>query len=167
MRSVLPKVIVVACCVVLLGVLVGCREPEARQVVEEHRGQSISTAISQEPGCPIRIVSAIASMIDSTLTCRLVVKSVTKSPISSIEIRCAIKDTSGEFPRPVGPPLELAWTGSVAPADTVSSVLSATVRFGVDPNEIVDPTYLLAELEPQKVTFEGGREWTRTGPVAQ
>ena len=167
MRAALPRATVITCCIVLLGVFTGCREPGARQVGDGCRGQNVSTAILHESACPVRIVSANASLVDSTLTCRLAVRSVTRSPISSIELHCALKDTSGEFPHPVASPFDLLWTGSLAPADTVSPVLSAVVRFSGGASERVNLTTLVAELEPQEVTFEGGREWIRTGPVAQ
>lgn len=130
-------------------------------------GQSVATAVSHEAACPIKIARAEAALSDTTLSCLVSIRSMTRSPISSFVLRCALKDTCGGSARPVAAPAELTWVGSLAPADTVSSALSVALRFSQRRWTSDRSECLLAEFEPQEVSYEGERRWTRSGPVAQ
>ena len=166
----MPSAILRIAAVLLIPVLTalpGCRGSRTGELNDGLVGQSVATAVDHEPGCPIRILSTEATLSDSTVRCRISVTSVTRSPVDSFILRCALKDTTGEYPSPVASPAELAWEGSLAPGDTASVILSSTLRFIVPADGGRSATGLLAELEPQEVSYGGGRGWSRTGPVSQ
>ena len=150
-----------------LAPLQGCVETgsdgEARGLV----GDPLTVSIDHESGCPVEITAAEVAVSDTMMTCHASVRSGTRSAIQALVLRCSLKDTSGQLGRPVGPPVELVWTGLLPPGETVAMTLSGVISAPAPSSSQVAPSALLAELEPQEVTFADGRDWTRIGPIAQ
>ena len=151
--------------VLVLPAFAGCSRSQTSESDHRLAGHAISTAVYHEPGCPIRIVDAEAALSDTVLTYLLSVTSVTRSPIISFEVRCATKDTSGDFRRPVAQPAALAWSGVLEPGHSTQVTLSTDLLLLEREAGRYNPESLVVELEPTHVRFEGGASWERGGLI--
>ena len=149
----------------LLSAVAGCNKSQTNEHEQKVVGRVIGTSVYHEPGCPIRIVESEAAFSDTVLTCLLSVTSVTRSLITSFEVRCAMKDTSGDFTRPVAQPAALAWSGILEPGHSTQVTLSTYLLLLETEAARYDPESSVVELEPAHVQFEGGASWEKGGLV--
>lgn len=158
---------IVATLALASALLAGCQEEGTTARTERAAPVAVETALHHEPGCPLSLDSAVATLSDETLTFMITVRSATKLPITSFALRCAVKDVSRPTPRPIGPPTQLSWTGLLEPGARESVTLATVLQPLKHEGAIISRENLRAELEPAEVTYESGGEWKRTGPVAQ
>ena len=149
----------------LLSAVAGCNKSQTNEHEQKVVGRVIGTSVYHELGCPIRIVESEVTFSDTVLTCLLSVTSVTRSPITSFEVRCAMKDTSGDFPRPVAQPAALAWSGILEPEHSTQVTLSTDLLLLKTEAGRYDLGSLVVELEPTHVQFEGEASWERAGLI--
>ena len=149
----------------LLLAVAGCNKSQTNEDEQNTVGRVIRTLLYHEPGCPIRIVESEATFSDTALTCLLSVTSVTRSPITSFEVRCAMKDTSSDFPRPVAQPAALAWSGILEPGHSTQVTLSTDLLLLETEAGRYDPESLVVELEPTHVQFDGEASWEKGGLI--